>query len=154
MPAASHAKHSNLTNGDGASVQQEFATYIEEYPTTVERQPFMPSAKDALQNAGTARANIAASKEHPSGTTEGQWSARHKDMTVMQQHCLYWDTDEDGIIWPQDTYLGCRAWGWAIPLAAFAAFVIHFNLSYGTVSGLLPDPFFRIYLKNVHKDKQ
>lgn len=31
--------------------------------------------------------------------------------------------------------------------------VIHGNFSYPTVSGWLPDPFFRVYLANVHKDK-
>lgn len=31
--------------------------------------------------------------------------------------------------------------------------MIHFNFSYPTVPGRLPDPFFRIYLKNIHKDK-
>jgi peroxygenase len=32
-------------------------------------------------------------------------------------------------------------------------FIIHFNLSYPTVPGWLPDPFFRVYVKNVHTDK-
>jgi hypothetical protein len=32
-------------------------------------------------------------------------------------------------------------------------FVIHLNFSYATCSGWLPDPFFRLYLKNVHKAK-
>jgi len=65
----------------------------------------------------------------------------------------YWDQDHDGIIWPQDTYMGCRAWGWSIPLALLATFIINVNLSYPTVSGLLPDPFFRIYTTRLYKDK-
>lgn len=72
---------------------------------------------------------------------------------VVQQHCSYWDTDNDGIIWPQDTYRGIRAWGWSIPLAAFATFIINFNLSYPTSPTYLPDPFFRIWIARVHKDK-
>jgi peroxygenase len=32
-------------------------------------------------------------------------------------------------------------------------FIIHGNFSYPTVSGILPDPFFRVYLERVHKDK-
>jgi peroxygenase len=31
--------------------------------------------------------------------------------------------------------------------------IIHLNLSYPTVPGWFPDPFFRVYVKNVHKDK-
>ncbi len=43
--------------------------------------------------------------------------------------------------------------GWSIPLSLFATTVIHFGLSYPTVGSLLPDPFFRIYLSRVYKDK-
>ena len=74
-------------------------------------------------------------------------------MQVVQQHASYWDFDNDGVIWPQDTYRGFRQWGWMIPLALLGTFIINLNLSYPTVSGLLPDPFFRIYIKNLHKDK-
>lgn len=72
---------------------------------------------------------------------------------VVQQHVAYWDTDNDGVIWPWDTYIGCRRWGWSPPLALLTAFLIHFNLSYATVRGLLPDPFFRIYVARMHKNK-
>ena len=63
------------------------------------------------------------------------------------------DADNDGIIWPQDTYRGIRAWGWSLPLALLATFLINFNLSYPTLPGWLPDPFFRIYVSRLHKDK-
>ena len=72
---------------------------------------------------------------------------------VVQQHVEYWDTDHDGIIWPQDTYVGCRKWGWSPPLAALATLIINFNLSYPTLPGFLPDPFFRIYVDKLYKDK-
>lgn len=72
---------------------------------------------------------------------------------VVQQHVEYWDTDHDGIIWPQDTYIGCRKWGWSLPLAALATFIINFNLSYATLPGFLPDPFFRIHVNKIYKDK-
>lgn len=49
--------------------------------------------------------------------------------------------------------MGCRAWGWSIPLALLTTFLINFNLSYPTVPGLLPDPFFRIYTARLYKDK-
>ena len=57
------------------------------------------------------------------------------------------------MIWPQDIYIGCRKSGWSPPLAAPATFIINFNLSYPTLPGLLPDPFFRIYVHRIYKDK-
>jgi len=71
----------------------------------------------------------------------------------VQQHAAYWDTDHDGVIWPLDTYRGCRRWGWNPLLCLFATFLINVNLSYPTGSSWLPDPFFRIYLDKLYKDK-
>lgn len=98
-------------NNDRKVEQQPFATSIPQQPATEQRKPFKPGKGDALQNAGTARATIAASREHPNGTTENDYAAKRQDRTVLQQHCEYWDPDGDGIIWPQDTYVGCRKWG-------------------------------------------
>lgn len=133
--------------------QKPFETYIHQSPVTAERKPYLPPPISHLRDAGTARANIAPSQERPDGTTEGHWAAEHRHQTVVQQHCEYWDDDHDGIIWPQDTYRGCRNFGWSPPLALIAAFIINFNLSYPTVPGYLPDPFFRIWVDRVYKDK-
>jgi len=91
--------------------QMPFTTSIPQQPATEQRKPFKPTEDDVLQDAGTARATIAASREHPNGTTENDYAAKRQDRTVLQQHCEYWDPDGDGIIWPQDTYRGCRNWG-------------------------------------------
>ncbi|THW00699.1 Caleosin-domain-containing protein, partial [Aureobasidium pullulans] len=69
------------------------------------------------------------------------------------QHVVYWDKDQDGIIWPLDTYRGCRAWGWNPILCLIATFLINVNLSYPTSPSWIPDPFFRIHISNLHKDK-
>jgi len=90
---------------------------------------------------GLARTNVAATPDKPEGTAEDGWAEKHKHLTVMQQHCVYWDADGDGVIWPQDTYNGCRAWGWNILLSAIATFLINGNLSYPTQAGILPDPY-------------
>ena len=71
----------------------------------------------------------------------------------MQQHVDYWDSDRDGIIWPYDTYIGCRKWGWSPPLALLTASIINVALSYPTLPGILPDPFFRIHVERLYKDK-
>ena len=57
------------------------------------------------------------------------------------------------MIWPRDTYRGFRRWGWTVPLALLATLIINFWLSYPTVHGYLPDPFFRIYIDRLHNDK-
>lgn len=49
--------------------------------------------------------------------------------------------------------MGFHKLGFGIFLSLLAVFIIHANFSYPTVSGWIPDPFFRIFLKNVHKDK-
>lgn len=133
--------------------QEPFKTSIPQSTVTEERKPYLPPPITHLKKAGTARATIAASQEKPNGTTEGHWADTHQHQTVVQQHAEYWDDDHDGIIWPRDTYRGCRNFGWSPPLALLAAFIINFNLSYPTVPGYLPDPFFRIWVDRLYKDK-
>lgn len=126
---------------------------LEAVPVTVERMPFVPSADCKLVDPGTPRVNIAADAGHPEGTLEADWAKRHKNLTAVQQHCLYFDQDGDGVIWPQDTFIACRKWGWGILLSSLATFIINVNLSYPTGTSWLPDPFFRIHIYNLHKCK-
>ncbi len=133
--------------------KKPWLTSIPEQPVTQQRKPFITRQDEALSNAGTARAVIAASRESPNGTTENEYAERNKGRTVLQQHCDYWDRIGDGVIWPWDTYVGCRRWGWSLPLALLATFIINLGLSYPTSPGILPDPFFRIWLDRVYKDK-
>lgn len=127
---------------------------IPEVPVTQEREPFIqPEDDQRLPHTGTARANVAATYEKPQGTTEDIWAERHKDQTVLQQHCDFFDSDHDGVIWPWDTFIGFHKLGFGIILSFVAVLVIHGNFSYPTVPGYLPDPFFRVFLNNIHKDK-
>jgi hypothetical protein len=41
-----------------------------------------------------------------------QHAGRYENGTALQQHSAYFDPDDDGIIWPWDTYNGCRKFGW------------------------------------------
>lgn len=149
---------------------KQYNISISEVPVTVERLPYYPKEGDHLQDPGTARANAAVSNESPNGTSQDNWAENHKHQTVglyssqrkvalltfhqaVQQHVVYWDKDQDGIIWPLDTYRGCRAWGWNPILCLIATFLINVNLSYPTLPSWIPDPFFRIYISNLHKDK-
>jgi hypothetical protein len=59
----------------------------------------------------------------------------------------------DGVIWPLDTFNGFHRLGYNLIFCILAVIIIHGNFSYPTVSGWLPDPFFRVYAENIHKDK-
>ncbi|OTA97552.1 hypothetical protein M434DRAFT_26577 [Hypoxylon sp. CO27-5] len=138
---SSETKGMPSTNGMNGS--PPLVTSISNVKITNQRKPFIqPDDDQRLPHTGTARANVAATYEKPYGTTENGWDMRHKDKT-----------DHDGVIWPQDTFWGFHQVGFGIILSLVAVFIIHANFSYPTLSGWLPDPFFRIYTANVHKDK-
>lgn len=59
------------------------------YPAGLEKKVHLPHLP---------RANLAVSVESPNGTAG--WSKIHSDKSVLHQHCLFFDQDGDGIIWP------------------------------------------------------
>ena len=71
------------TNGLG---QKPYKVAIRQQPVTELRKPYVPKEGDVLQDSGTARANIAASKESPNGTTEGDYAGRHQHQTVCSTY--------------------------------------------------------------------
>ena len=95
---------------DRKTIEKPFMTTVSQQPVTSQRRLYIPT-DDVPANAGVARANIAATREKPNGTTENDYAARHAHETVLQQHCAYWDPDGDGVVWPTDVWTGCRNWG-------------------------------------------
>jgi len=71
--------------------------------------------------------------------------------TPLQGHTAFFDTDGDGIIWPRDTWRGFRILGYNLLICLFSVIAIHGAFSYLTWGSLLPDPFFRLKIKNMHK---
>jgi len=106
-----------------------------------------------MKSNETARATLVARRDAPNGTVKDGWAESHQHQTVLEQHCEFFDPDRDGIIWPADTYYACRSWGWAVPLSLFFAAAIHVVQSYGSLPGVLPDPFFRIHIRNLYMSK-
>lgn len=70
---------------DGFAEEITFDIAIKEQPVTEERQPYIRSRYDPLGDAGTARANITASKESPNGTEDGDYAKKHRNQTVRRQ---------------------------------------------------------------------
>ncbi|KAL2069996.1 hypothetical protein VTL71DRAFT_14676 [Oculimacula yallundae] len=75
-------------------------------------------------------------------------------LTALQQHVLFWDRDGDNIIYPHDVYTGFREIGFSIPFS-LTALLIPVFFSYPTRLGhsYIPDPLFRIYVRDIHKAK-
>ncbi|TFK38729.1 Caleosin [Crucibulum laeve] len=76
-----------------------------------------------------------------------------KRNTALQRHVAFFDGDDDGIIWPSDTYKGFREIKFGIFLSVLSALGIHIGFSYLTWGSILPDPFFRLKIRYMHKAK-
>lgn len=59
------------------------------------------------------------------------------------------------MIFPWDTYIGFRELGFNILFSFLAVLIININFSYPTrlAYSWLPDPWFRVYVRSVHKAK-
>jgi len=147
-----HNKGDKVNNQKAKKVRQsrkqgDVITEIKEVPVTVERK-IPRNLSESLGNAGMPRANIAASKEVPKGTLE-----RPKNKTVLQQHVEFFDTDNDNIIYPLDTFKGLRKLGFNLGFSALSTGIIHMGLSYPTQPSWIPDPLLKIHVNKIHRAK-
>eukprot|EP00252_Welwitschia_mirabilis_P020192 TRINITY_DN48_c0_g1_i4.p1 TRINITY_DN48_c0_g1~~TRINITY_DN48_c0_g1_i4.p1 ORF type:complete len:216 (-),score=25.01 TRINITY_DN48_c0_g1_i4:708-1355(-) len=105
----------------------------------------------SLPKAYLARALVAVDTEHPTGTSKKEH--KHNDMTVLQQHVSFFDRNNDGVIYPWETYQGLRAIGAGFLISVFGSFLINLVFSYPTLNSWIPSPLLPIYVKNIHKAK-
>ncbi|PIN13005.1 Plant seed peroxygenase [Handroanthus impetiginosus] len=88
-----------------------------------------------------------------SGTTKQEEMENHDQTNVLQKHVKFFDRNNDGIIYPSETFQGFRAIGCGLILSSFAAVFINVGLSRKTRPG---KPFsfrFPIEVKNIHMGK-
>ena len=80
--------------------------------------------------------------------------SKAKSPSTLQQHVLFWDRDNDSLIYPHDVYTGFRDLGFSVPFSILSLLIPVF-FSYPTRLGYsyLPDPYFRIYVNSIHKAK-
>eukprot|EP00253_Pinus_taeda_P036055 PITA_36055 len=97
----------------------------------------------------SARALESVDPEHINGSTDHN----NNGMSVLQQHVAFFDKDNDGIIYPCDTYKGFRAIGFNVPISLFFAVVVNVAFGYYTLPGWIPSLKFPIYVENIHRAK-
>ncbi|KAK5200269.1 hypothetical protein LTR99_009067 [Exophiala xenobiotica] len=87
-------------------------------------------------------------------STDHNTNIKRPQLTALQQHVLFWDRDNDGIIHPLDVYTGFRELGFSI-IFSIGSLLIPIFFSYPTTLGhsWLPDPWLRIYVGSIHKAK-
>ncbi|POO02913.1 Caleosin-related [Trema orientale] len=124
------------------------ATVAEKAPITAERK-VRTDLETKLPNPSMPRALTAPDTENVNGT----WGHKHQNMSVLQQHAAFFDQNNDGIIYPLETYKGFRAIGFNLVFSFLFMIFVHGVKSYATLPTWIPSPFFPIYIKNIHRAK-
>ncbi|KAL2109604.1 hypothetical protein VUR80DRAFT_2278 [Thermomyces stellatus] len=147
--------HTSANGGARAGINgadSSFDVAVRKAPVTYSRTQAI-HADDELEKPSIARGNAAVSRDKPNG--EPEQVKKYQDYSILQQHVMFWDRDNDGVIWPWDTYVGFRELGFNLVFSLLAVLVINLNFSYPTrlAHSYLPDPFFRVYVDSIHKAK-
>ncbi|XP_074588388.1 putative peroxygenase 5 [Curcuma longa] len=87
-----------------------------------------------------------------SSAPTGEHQEKQVIVTPLQKHATFFDRNNDGVIYPSETYQGLRAIGNGIAVSTVAALFINGFLSAKTKpAGKFPSPLLPIYIKNIEK---
>ncbi|KAK1387054.1 Peroxygenase [Heracleum sosnowskyi] len=75
------------------------------------------------------------------------------DQNILQKHVAFFDQNNDGIVYPWETFKGFREIGCGVLLSSAAALFINTGLSAKTRPGKCPSMLFPIEIKNIQKAK-
>ncbi|GAB4840446.1 Probable peroxygenase 4 [Ancistrocladus abbreviatus] len=76
-------------------------------------------------------------------------SGEESNENVLAKHVAFFDRNNDGLVYPWETFQGFRAIGCGIPLSTAAAVIINVGLSQKTRPGKFPSLLFPIEIKNI-----
>jgi len=124
------------------------ATEAPHAPLTSQRK-IRADLEDSIPKPYLGRALVAPDTEHPEGTI----GKKHNGKSVLQQHAGFFDRDDDGKIYPWDTFIGVRAIGFNWAVGLFAAISFNGAFSYFTSPHWIPNPLLPIYIPTIHKGK-
>ncbi|CAK8544807.1 unnamed protein product [Lathyrus sativus] len=128
--------------------REAMSTVARKAPITIERK--VPDDLDTkLPKPYLPRALVAPDADNVNGT----WGHKNNDMSVLQQHVSFFDIDNDGIIYPWETFKGFRALGFNVVFSFIFTIILHVALSYSTLPTWLPSPMLPIYIHNIHRAK-
>ncbi|KAJ8445023.1 hypothetical protein Cgig2_029217 [Carnegiea gigantea] len=111
--------------------RNSMATEAPYSPVTADRK-VRTDLEVSLPKPYLPRALAAPDTDHPNGTP-GHY---HQGLSVLQQHAAFFDQDDDGIIYPWETYSGLRMIGFNMIASLIMAVVINATLSWFVPSNL------------------
>nr|XP_043618247.1 peroxygenase 1-like isoform X2 [Erigeron canadensis] len=141
--------------GDNSGGNQTLKASADAMLTVAEKAPVTSQRKLRLDlDAKLPKPYLARALAAPdTDNVDGTWGHKHNNMSVLQQHVAFFDQDDNGIIYPSETFKGFRDLGFNVVACVFFTMLVHGTMSYVTLPTWLPSPCFPIYIENIHKAK-
>ncbi|CAM6080152.1 unnamed protein product [Sphagnum tenellum] len=139
---------SNLAD-ETRQVDPDLSTVAPKCPVTYKRVVATHDIDRSIPKPHVPRALKAVDVENPIGTPGHD----PKGLSVLQQHVAFFDRNDDGIIYPWETFEGFRAIGFNLLFSFWAMVLINGSFSWVTLDSWIPSPLFPIYIKNIHRAK-